>query len=214
MTDVPAPGDDGPGGGGGGDAWSRVKRVLANVHVEPFVCCYIMSRTLMLLATQNLSLRKACRVNLQLDNDTCSALENPAGRLNWNQSSAVQHDHEVATQQLVTQMFIWQLIIQSSVPCVLAILVGSWSDRNRKRLPCMMLPMVSELVHVACLVACVYYFYELPMEMVGISDAVPTALAGGRMVVFNALFSYVGDVSKVSSLECFLFYKICFVWNI
>jgi PCFT/HCP family folate transporter-like MFS transporter 1/3 len=167
--------------------------VVAGVHVEPFVCFYIMSRTLMLLPTQNLSLRKACRVNLRLDNATCTVLEDDP-----SSASAAQHDGEVATQQLVTQMFIWQMIIQSSVPCVLAILMGSWSDRNRRRVPCMLMPVASELVHVAGLLVCVYYFYELPMEMVGIADAVPTALAGGRMVLFNAMFSYISDVSKVS----------------
>lgn len=174
---------------------SRIKFVLDSIHVEPFVCCYIVSRTLLILATQNLSLQKACRVNLNLSNETCSALENPTAR---GSNSGRTHEDEVATQQLVANMLIWQLVIQSSVPCVLAIFVGSWSDRYRKRVPCMLLPMASELLRVVGLLACVYYFYELPMEAVGIMEAVPTSLAGGRMVLFNALFSYVGDVTNVS----------------
>lgn len=178
--------------------WSRIKFVLDGIHVEPFVCFYVMSRTLILLSTQNLSLQKACRVNLHLSNETCTALENP-----WTNNrplTAIRND-EVAIQQLVSNMLIWQLIIQSSVPCVLAIFLGSWSDRNRKRVPCMLLPMASELIQVMGLMACVYYFYELPMEVVGLVAAVPTSLAGGRMVLFNALFSYVGDVTNVSTLN-------------
>lgn len=180
--------------------WSRVKRIVAGLHVEPFILCYILSRTLMMLATQNLSLRKACRVNLHLSDETCTGLENPASRRLplSNRSAGFVDVDEVATQQLVADMFVWQLIIQSSVPCVLAVFIGSWSDRNRKRVPCMLLPMASELIRVAGLLACVYYFDELPMQVVGIVDAVPTALAGGRMVMFNALFSYVGDVTEVS----------------
>lgn len=174
---------------------SRIKLILTSIHVEPFVCCYIVSRTLMILATQNLSLQKACRVNLNLSNDTCWPLENPTA---GGSNSSRTHGDEVATQQLVANMLTWQLVVQSSVPCVLAIFVGSWSDRNRKRVPCMLLPMASELVRVVGLLACVYYFYELPMEAVGIMEAVPTSLAGGRMVLFNALFSYVGDVTNVS----------------
>lgn len=178
------------------NVWSRIKYILGSIHVEPFVCCFIMARTLMLLATQNLSLQKACKVNLQLSDDICSALENPTD----HKSNSTIHEYEVVTQQLMTNMLTWQLIIQSSLPCILAIFMGSWSDRNRKRVPCMILSMVSELVHVIGLLACVYYFYDLPMEVVGIMDAVPTSLAGGRMVLLNAVFSYIGDVTKVSPM--------------
>lgn len=181
----------------------RIKRVLSGVHVEPFVLCYIVSRTLMLLATQNLSLQKACRVNLGLSNQTCAALADSSSeaRAGSGQSAAASSDHsadEVNTQRLVANMFVWQLVVQSSVPCVLSVFVGSWSDRNRKRVPCMLLPMASELVRVFGLLACVYFFYELPMEAVGLVEALPTSLAGGRMVLFNAVFSYVGDVTNVS----------------
>ncbi|VVC29235.1 Major facilitator superfamily,Major facilitator superfamily domain [Cinara cedri] len=177
-----------------GGVWSRICRVLLGIHVEPFVCFYIMSRTLMLLPTQNLSLQKACRVNLNLSDDTCTALDNPNGRVSIN--SSWHKDDEVATQRMVADMFVWQLIIQSSVPCILAIFIGSWSDRNRKRVPCMVLPIASELIRVIGLLVCVYFFYELPMEAVGLMEAIPTSLAGGRMVLFNALFSYVADVTN------------------
>lgn len=178
--------------GSGGTLCGRAKRVLSSVHVEPFVLCYIMSRTLMLLATQNLSLQKACRVNLGLSNDTCTALADPSSGAR-SESTA-----EVDSQKLVATMFVWQLVVQSSVPCALSVFVGSWSDRNRKRVPCMLLPMASELVRVLGLLACVHYFYELPMEVVGLVEALPTSLAGGRMVFFNAVFSYVSDVTEVS----------------
>ncbi|XP_026804491.1 uncharacterized protein LOC113548040 [Rhopalosiphum maidis] len=172
--------------------WSRTKRALSSIHVEPLVCCYIVSRTLMLLATQNLSLQKACSVNLRLDDGTCAAL---LVKSKTNVSAPLDRD-EVATQRLVADMLLWQLIVQSAVPCALAVFVGSWSDRRRKRVPCMLVPVASELVRVVGLVACVHWFRELPMEVVGVIEAVPTSLAGGRMVLFNALFSYVGDVTS------------------
>lgn len=190
-----------------GSPWSRMKRVLWAVHVEPFVFCYVLSRTLMMLATQNLTLQKACRVNLRLANDTCAALDDMSGTSggggDGNGSSVVTATasriaNEVATQQLVANMLVWQLVIQSSVPCVLAVFVGSWSDRNRRRVPCMLVPVAGELVRVVGLLACVYFFDSLPMEAVGLVEALPTSLAGGRMVLFNAVFSYVGDVTTVS----------------
>jgi len=174
--------------------WSRTKRALSAIHVEPLLCCYIVPRTLLLLATQNLSLQKACSVNLQLDDDTCAAL---LAKSKTNASEPL-HRYEVATQQLVANMLSWQLIVQSIVPCALAVFVGSWSDRRRKRVPCMLIPVVSELTRVVGLVACVYWFSELRMEVVGVVEALPTSLAGGRMVLFNAMYSYVADVTNVS----------------
>lgn len=183
-----------------GSPWFRVKRALLAVHVEPFVCCYVLSRTLMMLATQNLSLQKACRVNLRLANDTCAALANikASGGGGSTEAATALNVDEVATQRLVADMFVWQLVIQNSVPCVLAVFVGSWSDRKRRRVPCMLAPVAGELVRVVGLLACVHFFDALPMEAVGLVEALPTSLAGGRMVLFNAVFSYVGDVTTVS----------------
>ncbi|XP_025202483.1 uncharacterized protein LOC112599685 [Melanaphis sacchari] len=182
---------DGDAPGGADTVWSRAKRALSSVHVEPLVCCYIVSRMLMLLATQNLSLQKACSVNLRLDDDTCAAL---LVKSKTNVSTPLSRN-EVATQQLVADMLLWQLIVQSAVPCALAVFVGSWSDRRRKRVPCMLVPVASEFVHAVGLAGCVYWFRELPMEVVGVLEAAPTALTGGRMVLFNAMFSYVADVT-------------------
>lgn len=182
-------------------AWSWTKRVISSVHVEPLVCCYIISRMLMLLATQNLSLRKACTVNQELSDDTCDALL-ATGRGGWstnNTNNSILRQHELNTQRMVANMFTWQLVVQNTIPCALAVFVGSWSDRRRKRVPCMLLPLASEWIRVVGLTACVYWFHELRMEVVGVIEAVPTSLTGGRMVLFNALFSYVADVTGVST---------------
>lgn len=182
----------------GGRAGRRARSFMRGVHVEPLVFCYILSRTLMLLATQNLCLQKACRVNLRLSDETCAALADPTAGRRHGGGNGYPREHEVATQRLVADMLVWQLVVQSSVPCALAVFVGSWSDRNRRRVPCMLLPVASELVRVLGLLACVRYFDQMPLVAVGIVEAVPTSLAGGRMVFFNAMFSYVGDVTKVS----------------
>ncbi|KXJ71769.1 hypothetical protein RP20_CCG019750 [Aedes albopictus] len=45
-----------------------------NITVEPIVACYIMPSVLAGLATQNLNLEKACRVNLNYGDVVCDAL--------------------------------------------------------------------------------------------------------------------------------------------
>lgn len=173
------------------DVMSKAKFMLKHCTVEPMLGCYIVSSVLASLATQNLNLQKACRVNLRMDNATCSALET---RSVGNYTK----EDEVVVQELVADMIIWKTIVQSSIPSVLIIFIGSWSDRNHKRKPCMLIPIIGEFLTSIGLLICTYYFYELPMEVAGLVESVPPAMTGGWMTMFMAVFSYVGDVTTVS----------------
>lgn len=194
--------DDGEGneadGDNDADDWrqmafgSKAKYVFQNITIEPLLALFQVSSVLSSLTTQNLNLQKACSVNLRLDEDVCYGLK--------NKNTTFYADQEVAVQQLVADMLIWQTIIQSSVPCVLVVFIGSWSDRNRKRKPCMLVPIIGELVRNAGLLLCVYYFYELALEVAGLVESIPTSIAGGLSVLYLAAFSYIGDVSSVSVL--------------
>jgi PCFT/HCP family folate transporter-like MFS transporter 1/3 len=169
----------------------KAKFVLKNCTIEPMFGCYIMTSVLTSMCTQNLNLQKACRVNLMLNDTVCSALE--------TQNSKDYGKEEVRVQELVADMMIWKTLVQSSIPAVLIMFVGSWSDRNCRRKPCMMMPIVGELLTSLGLLVCTYYFYEMPVGIVGLVECLPPAMTGGWMTMDMAVFSYIGDVSSVSS---------------
>lgn len=52
----------------------RITRIWDNITVEPLLAFYIIPSILASLATQNLNLEKACRVNLAYSEDVCDAL--------------------------------------------------------------------------------------------------------------------------------------------
>lgn len=52
----------------------KLSKIGSNITVEPIVAAYIMPSVLSGLATQNLNLEKACRVNMQYGEDVCDAL--------------------------------------------------------------------------------------------------------------------------------------------
>lgn len=54
--------------------WGKFKHVRDNITVEPMLACYIIPSVLAGLATQNLNLEKACRVNLDYGDTVCDAL--------------------------------------------------------------------------------------------------------------------------------------------
>lgn len=173
---------------------SKATNFVKNITVEPLLGIFQLSIILTNLTTQNLNLQKACRVNLKLDEAVCYALE--------NRNATSYRAEEVRVQQLVTGMLIWQNVIQNAVPCMLVMFIGPWSDRNRKRKPFMLMPIFGELVRNIGLIVCVYYFYELPMEIAGIIESVPSSITGSLPVLFLAVFAYVGDVSTVSDVGC------------
>lgn len=173
---------------------SRVKYMIQNVTVEPLLGIFIVSSVLGSLATQNLNLQKSCRVNLNMSDAVCTALEKR------DRSNYTTND-EARVQELVTNMSMWQSVIQHTIPCIFVIFIGSWSDRTHKRKPILLLPIFGELIRVLGLLVCVYYFYELPMEVAGVVESVPSSLTGGWMIMFMAVFTYIADVTTVSVIS-------------
>lgn len=167
---------------------STLKFLYRNTTVEPMLGCYIIASVLASLATQNLNLQKACRVNLAFDDEICTALEK-------RDTKNYTHE-EIQVQQLVAQMIIWRTILQSSIPAVLIMFIGSWSDRTRRRKPCMLVPIIGELMTSLGLIVCTYFFYELPMEVAGFMEGFFPAITGGWMTMFMAVFCYVGDITS------------------
>ncbi|KAJ8944685.1 hypothetical protein NQ318_015893 [Aromia moschata] len=167
----------------------RYNFLLENITVEPMLACYIIPSVLASLATQNLNLEKACRVNLAYSTEVCDALTE---RRTENYTMEEQQ-----VQQLVASMGIWKTMLQSALPAFLIMFVGSWSDRWGKRKPCMLLPIVGEFMTVVGLMICTFFFYELPMEVAGFVEGFFPAITGGWFTMFMGVFSYIADVTTV-----------------
>jgi MFS transporter, PCFT/HCP family, solute carrier family 46, member 3 len=103
----------------------KVKKWADVITIEPMLACYIMPSVLASLATQNLNLEKACRVNLAFGDDVCNALT--------LRNTANYTEQEKAVQSLVASMQGWKTVIQSLMPCFLILFWGSWSDRHGRR---------------------------------------------------------------------------------
>lgn len=94
-------------------------------------------------------------------------------------------------------MVVWKTALQSSLPALLILFFGSWSDRRARRKPYLLLPIVGELLTSLGFLLCTYFFYSWPMEVAGICESLFPALTGGWMTMFMAIFSYIADVTVV-----------------
>lgn len=104
---------------------AKLRNIRNNITVEPLLALYIIPSVLSNLATQNLYLDKACRVNLNYSDEICHALSQ---RLTTNYTA-----EETEVQKLVVWMQGWKTILQSFLPALLILPWGSWSDRHQRR---------------------------------------------------------------------------------
>ncbi|KAL1402063.1 hypothetical protein pipiens_006250 [Culex pipiens pipiens] len=165
------------------DKWRYFKK---NITVEPIVACYIMPSVLAGLATQNLNLEKACRVNLDYGDTICDALTR-------RETANYTHEEEMV-QQMVARMAGWKTVLQSALPCMLILFWGSWSDRHGRRKPCILIPIIGEFTTAIGLILCTY-FERTPMEVAAVTEALFPALTGGWFTMFMGVFSYIADVT-------------------
>ncbi|PZC83885.1 hypothetical protein B5X24_HaOG206634 [Helicoverpa armigera] len=164
----------------------RLKIIKANTTVEPIMACYVMPSVLASLAISNLNLEKACRVNLNYSSEVCDAL-------NLRQTENYTYE-EQEVQKLIASIGVWKNVVQTSIPVLLILFVGAWSDKTGKRKICIMLPIVGEFV--ACLGFIVNtYFFMLPVEVTVFTEAIFPAITGGWFTNFIGVFSYIGDIT-------------------
>ncbi|XP_037928080.1 tetracycline resistance protein, class C-like [Teleopsis dalmanni] len=164
----------------------KIKLIFRNITVEPILACYIMPSVLSSLATQNLNLEKACRVNMDYGDTVCDALT--------RRETANYTLEEETVQQMVAHMAAWKTVIQSLFPCLLILFWGSWSDRHHRRKPCILIPIVGEFIGIVGLMFCVY-FERTPMEVVAMTEAIAPSLSGGWFTMLMGVFSYIADIT-------------------
>lgn len=167
--------------------FEKTKRMISMITVEPILACYVMPSVLSALATQNLYLEKACRVNLGFDHHVCDALT--------RRETSNYTAEEEAVQTLVASVTGWKTVLQSFLPCGILIFLGAYSDRVGQRKFCMLLPIVGEFLTSIGLIVNTYFFYELPVEAAAVTEAIFPALTGGWFTMFMGVFSYIADVT-------------------
>ncbi|BES90891.1 Adenylate cyclase [Nesidiocoris tenuis] len=169
----------------------KFNNIISNVTVEPILLCYILPNYIANLATMNMNLEKACRVNLNYSSDLCDEI---ARR---NTSGLEKEDENI--QVLVLRMTYWQSVLRSSLPALLILFLGSFSDRTGRRKPFMLLPVFGELMVSMGLLLCRYFFYEWPLEVAGAIEGFFPAITGSWSTMFMAVFSYMGDVTSLEA---------------
>lgn len=161
--------------------------VLKHITVEPTSGLFVLSSILMMLTTQNLSLEKACRVNLNFTEEICHSLK--------MQDIESQNEYEKATQQLLTKYLGARTYLTATIPCVLALLVGSWSDKTGHRKIFIIIPIIGQILAGISNIVNYYFFLQLRLEVLVFTEAVFESFTGGWCLPFITMFAYVSSIT-------------------
>lgn len=162
--------------------------VLRNVTVEPSMFLFIIPCILVHLTTQNLSIEKACRVNLNFSSEICDALR--------QQTLGEQNEYERDVQHLVARALAWRTYITATIPCALSLFIGSWSDLTGNRKTFIMVPIIGATILCINNMINIFFFYQLSLEVLVISEAIVEGLYGSWCVALLSLFAYISSVTS------------------
>lgn len=172
----------------------RIKKVFAFFTVEPFLLCYVLPIAISALAVNKLNTEKACRVDLNYTEEICTKALN--GDTDDDNITKIAQTEAL---KLVADMQSWQSPVQSSIPAIVVLFVGAWSDRTGNRKTLMLIPILGEIVSSLGLLLATYFFLEWPLWVTALIEAVPSALSGGQTIALMGSYSYISDVTTIES---------------
>lgn len=131
-------------------------------------------------------MQKACRVNNKLSDDICE-----------NIKDSINADYKKQVQITTSKFLQWESISAHVFPIVLAMFMGSFSDRRGRKLP-MLLGLTGKCIYSVMIVVNAK-MKTWPLEYVIYTATLPAALLGGDVAIFASCFAYISDVSTLQN---------------
>ncbi|XP_047516259.1 solute carrier family 46 member 3-like [Pieris napi] len=159
-----------------------------NITVEPSMFFFIIPMIFSILTSQNLNLEKACRVNLNFTDEICDSLK--------LQTVGAQNEYEKEVQKLVARAMSWRTSITATIPCVLALFVGSWSDKTGYRKIFLIIPILGQMLVSVNGVFHTFYFKEIGLEALVFSEAILDGMFGSWCISMLTMFSFISAITN------------------
>ncbi|XP_063890216.1 lysosomal proton-coupled steroid conjugate and bile acid symporter SLC46A3 [Helicoverpa armigera] len=161
--------------------------VFKNITLEPSLLLFVVSAMIIVTASQNLNLEKACRVNLNFTDEICDSLK--------SQNIESQNEYERETQKLLSRAMSWKTYLSATIPCILALFVGSFSDKTGHRKFFIAISIIGQLLIGINNMINVYFFRELTLEVLVFSEAIIEGLSGGWCICFLTAFAFISSIT-------------------
>jgi PCFT/HCP family folate transporter-like MFS transporter 1/3 len=163
--------------------------LLKQMTVEPIIFTHLTVLLMTHLCAEDLMLDRACRVNLNYDPFICDALK--------TRQIANYSTEEAAVQRVMSVIATWRSGLEYSLPCLIVLVLGAWSDRFGRRLP-LLLPQIGTVLKIVGMLVCTYA-EGLDSNLLAVVLSIPSTFTGGFPLFSAAYHSYIGDTSSKES---------------
>ncbi|XP_075159942.1 lysosomal proton-coupled steroid conjugate and bile acid symporter SLC46A3 isoform X2 [Haematobia irritans] len=155
-----------------------------DISVEPTMFLYMFAFMITSVVEQDFFLQKACRVNKNYPDEICDHIK---------ESENAEYKKEV---QKTTAWFLqWESISAHVFPIILALFLGSFSDRRGRKLPLLM-GLVGKFIYSSMIVVNAR-MKSWPVEYILYTATLPSALTGADVAIFASCFAYISDISTI-----------------
>lgn len=133
---------------------------------------------------QDFFVQKACRVNLNFSTEICS-----------NINDKVNKPYKDQVLQTTSSFHQWENIAAHVFPIIIALFLGSFSDRRGRKLP-LLLGLVGKFIYSSMIVLNAKQ-PSWPIEYIIYTATLPSALTGADVAIFASCFAYISDITTL-----------------
>ncbi|XP_067005001.1 probable peptidoglycan muropeptide transporter SLC46 isoform X2 [Anabrus simplex] len=155
---------------------------MNKITVEPLMFFYMFAFMLTSVVEQAFFVDKACRVNKGYPDAVCLDLHKKENE-----------EMKKAVQIVVSNFHQYNQIASHAVPIVLALFLGSWSDRRGRKLIILM-GLAGKLFYSVMIVVNALQG-NWALEVVLATASFPSAITGADLAIFAGVFSYLSDIT-------------------
>ncbi|KRF83911.1 uncharacterized protein Dvir_GJ12612, isoform C [Drosophila virilis] len=157
---------------------------ITSISVEPTMFLYMFAFMITSVVEQNFFLQKACSVNNNFSAEICANINKP--------------EYEPYKKQVLdtTAWFHqWEDISAHVFPIIIALFLGSFSDRRGRKLPLLM-GLVGKLIYSTMIVVNAK-MPTWPVEYIIYTATLPSAVTGADVAIFASCFAYISDITTL-----------------
>ncbi|XP_071543459.1 probable peptidoglycan muropeptide transporter SLC46 isoform X1 [Panulirus ornatus] len=159
-----------------------IKEVMKNVTLEPMLFMKMLAQGNFVVVADTIEIDRVCRVNLNFTEEECAAMD-----------SGNYTKVQVAVQRYQNNFNYNQSLMDSLIPLLIILFMGSLSDRYGRKPP--MLAVLAGFMAFAGVYLLMAYRPSWPVEV--LYAATLAVDVTGTWVVFNmAVYSYVADITS------------------
>ncbi|TDG52311.1 hypothetical protein AWZ03_001141 [Drosophila navojoa] len=161
-------------------------------YIEPVVVMLIFSHMLSGVVMRNQIIYQTCRVIFHYNESDCRHLDD-------KEASPEIHAIETEIQSYVADMFLTRTLMESIVPAVCGLFIGSWSDHYGRK-PLLIVSMIgfAGSALITTFICALSSHHDINPWWYTLA-AVPHSLLGGMCVFSVAAFCFLSDITDVKN---------------